>query len=153
MYPIILTKLAGKQAVVIGGGPVGERKIRGLLAVATAVTLISPTATPQLQQWAAKGEIVWQKRPFHPDDLNNAALVFAATNQRPVNAQIAQIAEIRCLLCNVADAPNEGNFHLPAVSRSSDTLITVSTYGSSPSRARHLRDQIVAWLRDEKQFK
>jgi siroheme synthase (precorrin-2 oxidase/ferrochelatase) len=29
--PIVLTQMAGAAAVVVGGGKVGERKIRGLL--------------------------------------------------------------------------------------------------------------------------
>jgi cobalt-precorrin 5A hydrolase/precorrin-3B C17-methyltransferase len=142
------------KAVVIGGGPVGERKVRGLLAAKTACTepcrsavfLISPEATPQLQKWAEAGEITWEKRPFHPDDLENVTLVFAATNQRTVNAQIAKEAKARGLLCNIADAPEEGNFHVPAVHRGDDELITVSTYGKNPSQARLLRNQIKAWL-------
>lgn len=146
MYPIILTHTSELKAVVIGGGPVGERKTRGLLAVKTAVTLISPDATPELQKWAENGEIKWEKRPFSPEDLNNANLVFAATNQRAVNAQIAQEAKARGLLCNIADAPNEGNFHLPAVHRGKEELITVSTYGKNPAQARLLRNQIKAWL-------
>ncbi|PIE79994.1 MAG: hypothetical protein CSA11_10060 [Chloroflexi bacterium] len=148
MYPIVLTKPIQFDALVIGGGPVGERKVRGLLQVASAVTLISPTATPQLQTWAENGEIRWEKRPFQPTDLDNTNLIFAATNQRAINAQIAQLAHAKGLLCNVADAPNEGSFHLPAVHRGSDTLITVSTYGANPSRARHLRDKIAAWLEE-----
>ena len=144
MYPIILTNLADKKAVVIGGGPVGERKVRGLLAAVTAVTLISPTATPTLTAWAEAGEIVWEKRPFHPNDLINATLVFAATNNRTINAQIAQEAHARGLLCNVADAPSEGNFHVPAVHRDDEALITISTYGKDPSLACQLRDQIAA---------
>ena len=146
MYPIILTKTTEMKAVVIGGGPVGERKVRGLLAAKTAVFLISPEATPRLQAWAAAGEITWEKRPFHPDDLENVTLVFAATNQRTINAQIAQEAKARGLLCNIADAPKEGNFHVPAVHRGDDELITVSTYGKNPSQARLLRNQIKAWL-------
>ena len=142
MYPIILTNLAGKKAVVVGGGPVGERKVRGLLAAETAVTLISPEATQRLQAWAEKGKIVWEKRPFSPTDLDNITLVFAATNERSVNEQIAQEANKRDLLCNVADAPDEGNFHVPAVHRGEDALITVSTYGKNPGKSRQLRDKI-----------
>jgi len=149
MYPIILTKTTEMKAVVIGGGPVGERKVRGLLAAKTAVFLISPEATLRLQAWAEKGEITWEKRPFRPHDLANANIVFAATNQRAVNAQIGQVAKACGMLCNVADAPEEGNFHVPAVHRGDDELITVSTYGANPSRSRQLRDQIATWLKDK----
>ena len=47
-YPITLTNLRGALAVVVGGGAVGGRKLRGLLAVGAAVRLISPAAAPEL---------------------------------------------------------------------------------------------------------
>lgn len=148
-YSIVLTKIAGARAIVVGGGPVGERKVRGLLAARVAVCLVSPEATPALQNWAEVGRICWQRRPYRPEDLEGAVLAFAATNQREVNAQVAADAEARGILCNVADAPDEGDFHLPAVYRGDRLLLTVSSGGESPGRSRRLRDRIAAWLKEE----
>lgn len=150
VYPINLTGLADKLAVVVGGGAVGERKVRGLLAALARVTLISPEATPQLQQWAAANEISWQPRPYQPGDLAGATLVFAATNSRAVNAKIASDAAALNLLSNIADAPDEGNFHLPAVHRQPGLTVAVSTAGASPGRAAQLRDRIAGWLSQTK---
>ena len=44
-YPLTLTNLGSRIAVVIGGGIVGERKVRSLLAADVQVRLISPSAT------------------------------------------------------------------------------------------------------------
>src|SRR5262245_32307742 len=63
-YPITLTNLSGVLVVVVGGGAVGERKLRGLLAVGAAVRLISPTATPELRGLANNGAITWYARPY-----------------------------------------------------------------------------------------
>src|SRR5215211_2520154 len=104
-YPITLTSLRGAPVVVVGGGAVGERKVRGLLAAGAAVRLISPTASEQLQAWAAAGQIGWEQREYTVGDLDGARLVFAATNRREVNAQLAREAAALGLLCNVADAP------------------------------------------------
>lgn len=148
-YPIILTQLRGAHVVIVGGGPVGERKARGLLAVGAAVRLISPEATPQLRAWAAQGRLHWEQRPYRPGELAagaRPALVFAATDQREVNAQVAREAQALKLLCNVADRPDEGTFYLPAVHRQAGVTIAVSTDGASPARARQVRDTIAAWL-------
>ena len=147
-YPITLTNLRGALAVVVGGGAVGGRKLRGLLAVGAAVRLISPAATPELRALADRGTITWHARPYQPDDLAGARLVFAATDQRAVNAQIADDAAAMGILCNVADDPHAGDFHLPAVYREPGLLVAVSTAGASPMRAKRLRDQIAAWLAD-----
>lgn len=145
-YPIVLTGLAGTLAVVVGGGAVGERKIRGLLAAGVEVRLVSPTATPQLQTWAHEQHISWMQRDYVTGDLAGARLVFAATNQRAVNARVAREAAARGLLCNVADAPDEGNFHLPALHRDRGMTIAVSSGGAAPARAATLRDMIARWL-------
>ncbi|MBE7552984.1 MAG: precorrin-3B C(17)-methyltransferase [Anaerolineales bacterium] len=146
IYPVTLTGMTGQRAVVVGGGPVGQRKVQGVLAAGMAVKLISPEATPQLQAWAGAGRIGWVRRPYQPGDVVGAYLVFAATNQRAVNAQIAQEATDLGLLCNVADQSAEGNFHVPAVHRRTGLVVSVSSTGESPRRAQKVRDQIAAWL-------
>jgi siroheme synthase-like protein len=145
-YPITLTNLRGALAVVVGGGVVGQRKLRGLLAAGAAVRLISPAVTSELRALAASGAITWHARPYQPGDLGGARLVFAATDQRAVNAQVANDAAVLGLFCNVADDPRAGDFHLPAVYREPGLLVAVSTAGTSPARAKRLRDQIAAWL-------
>jgi cobalt-precorrin 5A hydrolase/precorrin-3B C17-methyltransferase len=148
MYPIVLTRFEAAPVVVVGGGEVAERKVRGLLEARAAVRLISPEATPQLQAWADEGRIHWEKRFFETGDLPGVALVFAAAEQRPVNMLVAREAEATGLLCNVADVPEEGSFDVPVVYRGEGLVITVSTGGEDPGRARRVRDRIARWLAD-----
>jgi cobalt-precorrin 5A hydrolase / precorrin-3B C17-methyltransferase len=147
VYPIYLNQIENLSVVVVGGGIVGERKVNGLLAASARIRLISPTATAHLQGLAAAGRLEWLQRPYLPGDLAGAALAFAATNERATNAQIAQEARQARILCNVADAPAEGDFHVPAVLHHDDLVIAVGTGGQSPRRARTVRDRIAAWLR------
>lgn len=144
--PLTLTSLRGGIALVVGGGVVGERKVRSLLAAGAPVRLISPTATEQLQAWAAGRRIAWEQRSFCEGDLDGAGLIFAATNVRAVNGRIAQAARDLGLLVNVADAPAEGNFHSPAVHRAGDLIVSVSTNSGRPRRATAARDRIAALL-------
>ena len=148
VYPILLTDLQHKLAVVVGGGPVGERKVAGLLAAHAQVRLVSPAITPTLTAYVRAGTLEWRPRPYQAMDLVGAFLVFAATNSRVVNAQVAQDAAQLCLLCNVADAPAEGNFHVPALYRQADFVVAVgSQQGKNPKRIKHLRDQIAHFLK------
>lgn len=149
-YPITLSQMHAAPVIVVGGGLVGERKVRGLLAVGAQVTLISPDATPQLRAWAAEQRIIWEQRCYQTGDLaGSPVLVVAATSERAVNAAVAQAAATLGLLCNVADVPAEGNVHLPAVYRAADLVVAVSTAGVSPARARQVRDQIAALVQQE----
>ncbi len=148
-YPVMLTRMAGVSAVVVGGGPVGERKVGGLLAAGSRVRLISPAATPQLQAWADMGSIEWLRRPYQAGDLSGMHLAFAATNQRAVNAQVAEESGKLGLWCNVADQPEEGNFHVPAVHRRPGVVVAVSSTDKNPRRAQQVRDKIATWLNKE----
>lgn len=143
VYPLFLTDLHHQLAVVVGGGPVGERKVVGLFAAHAHVRLISPTTTPLLAAYVQSGRLEWRARPYQAGDLAGAFLVFAATNVRAVNAQVAQDAAQASLLCNVADAPAEGNFHVPALYRQDDFVVAIgSQQGKNPKRIKSLRDQI-----------
>ncbi|GAB4209559.1 MAG: hypothetical protein OHK0022_40810 [Roseiflexaceae bacterium] len=148
-YPITLNRLRDAPVLVVGGGPVGERKVRGLLAVAAAVRLISPEATAQLRAWSEAGRLHWEQRGYAPGDLAGARLVFAATGDRATNAQVARDAAAAGLLCNQADDPEGSDFHLPAVHRTNGLTIAVSTSGASPARAAHIRDRIAGLLEHE----
>jgi cobalt-precorrin 5A hydrolase/precorrin-3B C17-methyltransferase len=148
-YPLTITNLSGRVAVVVGGGIVGERKVRSLLAADVQVRLISPSATVQLAAWAEHDDIEWKRRVYRDGDLDDVGLVFAATNVRAVNHEIAAAAHRQGLLVNVADAPAEGNFHSPAVVRRDDLIVSVSTISGQPRKATSARDRIAALLEPE----
>ena len=145
-FPLTLTNIDGRTAVVVGGGTVGERKVRSLLAAGVPVRLISPSATKQLTAWAESDKLEWTRRRYRDGDVDEAGLVFAATNVRAVNREIASAAHRHNRLVNVADAPAEGNFHSPAVLRLDDIIVSVSTVSARPRAATSTRDRIAALL-------
>lgn len=146
LYPISLCNLENKRVVVVGGGRVSERKVRGLLTAGAAVHIISPEATARICAWAAANEVVWHPKTFEPSDLEGAFLAFAATNDRAVNGRIAQEAKARRILCNIADAPDEGDFYSAAVLYHEEYVIAVNTTIRAPKKAVQLRNEVAQWL-------
>lgn len=140
-FPICLD-LAGRPCVVIGGGRVAERKIRGLLDCGAAVTVISPELTPALHGLAQGGGIRWRKQCYTEGDLAGAFMVISATDDRPTQEKVYGEAQQRSLLLNVADVPELCNFILPAVVRRGELIVAVSTGGRSPALARRLRREL-----------
>lgn len=141
LYPISL-RAERVRALVVGGGPVGTRKIRGLLRAGIGVVLVAPEAVEALAGWAEQGRIEWCRRSYVESDLDGVDLVFAATDRRSVNRVVAQQAMGRGLLVNVADAPAEGNFHVPALCEVDEMLVAVSSRAGRPRQAQALRDHI-----------
>jgi len=148
LYPMMLD-LAGRAVVVVGGGAVAERKIRGLLAARAAVTVVSPAVTRTIARWAAGARIVLRRRPARAGDLDGALLVFAATDDPTVNRRMAAAALRRGALCNRADDPTACGFLVPAVLRRGDLLVAVSTGGGSPALAKRLRERLAGLLGPE----
>ncbi|MCS6777833.1 MAG: bifunctional precorrin-2 dehydrogenase/sirohydrochlorin ferrochelatase [Chloroherpetonaceae bacterium] len=142
-YPILLT-LHTKRALVVGGGPVGERKVHGLLDAGGIVRAVSLTWTEGLQDLAQSGRIEAITAPYCAEHLRGIALAFAATDDRAVNAQVAADARSLGIPVNVADSPEESDFITPSVLRRGDLCISISTGGNHPLLAARIRDELEA---------
>ena len=140
-YPVSLD-LKGRFCIVVGGGKVAERKVRGLLACEAEVQVISPQLTPGLTELFRGGRLTWQDRDYRSGDLEGGFLVIAATDNEQVQQQTYDEAEKRNILINVADVPARCNFILPATVRQGDVTISISTGGKSPALAKQLRQQL-----------
>jgi precorrin-2 dehydrogenase/sirohydrochlorin ferrochelatase len=141
LYPINL-KISGHLCLVIGGGTVALRKVRGLLQCGAKVRVVSEQAHKELQQLAQHGRIEWFARDFAEGDLRGAFLAYAATDNRQVQLQIEAEAERSRVLLNSIDDPQASNFHVPAHFRRGRMLVSVSTGGASPALAKKLRQQL-----------
>lgn len=137
-YPVHLD-INNRKVLVVGGGGVGTRKVRTLLACGARVTVVSLEASPQLRDLATSGEIILKKRSYQSDDLSGMFLVVGATNDEKLNRQISGDADRLNTLCNIADRPEVCNFILPSIVRREDLVITISTSGKSPALAKKLR--------------
>lgn len=141
-YPITL-KLAGKQVVVIGGGTVAERKIHNLLDTGAIITVISPAATATIQSWLATTKINWKKKYFEDDDIKDALLIVAATNERTVNQRVLKASRPHQLI-NVVDDPEGSNFFVPSTLHRGKLSISVSTSGASPGLAKKIVKELAS---------
>jgi precorrin-2 dehydrogenase/sirohydrochlorin ferrochelatase len=147
-YPAILD-IAGRGALVVGAGKVGEGKIANLVAAGAKVKVVSLTATPQVKRWADEGTIELELRPYESADLDGGFLVIAATEDNDTNVRVFEDAERRQMLCNVVDVTHLCNFILPSIVRRGDLAIAVSTGGASPALARRIRLSIGECYGDE----
>jgi len=140
-YPLFLD-LRERSCVVVGGGPVAERKTIVLLEAGADVTVVSPDLTPKLRQLSSSGKISHKAKPFEEHDLIGAYLVIAATGSEDINAGVGRLCRKRHLLVNVAAPPDEGNFIVPSVVDRGALVIAVSTSGASPALARKIRSEL-----------
>jgi precorrin-2 dehydrogenase/sirohydrochlorin ferrochelatase len=141
LYPIQVD-LQGKRCVVVGAGPVAERKITVLRECGALIRLVAPQATAALQRLAAEGLITWMRSLYNVVHLEGAFLAIAATDLPDVNAAVARDAQERNLLVCRADSPHGGNFLSTASITRGDFQIAVSTGGGSPTLTAVVRERL-----------
>ena len=140
-YPIVLD-LRGRSCLVVGGGPVAERKVEGLLEAGAAVTVVSPRLTPRLRDWIGRSRCRYLAREYRSRDVAGRAIVLVATDDDRVTARVQRDARRAGVLVNAADDPARCDFFLPAVLRRGRLTVALSTGGASPALARAVRDEL-----------
>jgi|FLYL01.1.fsa_nt_gi siroheme synthase-like protein len=147
-YPVFLD-LAGKPVVVIGGGRIAHQKMENLLKAGADVTVISPKLNAEMQALKDAGKFRHIERTYQRGDLEGAFLVFAAANDREVNAAVSAEGKERGVWVNAVDDPPYCDFIMPAIVQRGDLIIAVSTSGTSPAMARKMREELEAFLTEE----
>ncbi|MGE5133981.1 MAG: uroporphyrinogen-III C-methyltransferase [Gemmatimonadota bacterium] len=104
-YPVTLP-LAGRLAVVAGGGARAVREVAGLRAAGARVVVVAPALSPSLADLAARGLIEARRRPCQRSDLRDTWLVHACTGDPAADRAVAaDAAELRvwCVLAEDAE--------------------------------------------------
>lgn len=140
-FPIYIN-LKGKKCLVVGGGTVAERKIKNIIGFAPAVTVVAPSVTKGIAALAENKKIQWRPGEFKKSDISNCFLVFAATNDEPLNQKIAETCRKQNILVNAAKPGLSGSFIVPAVTAGNEISVVVSTSGASPMIARLLKAEM-----------
>ncbi|WP_027364221.1 precorrin-2 dehydrogenase/sirohydrochlorin ferrochelatase family protein [Desulfotruncus alcoholivorax] len=142
-YPLFLD-IKGKKCLVIGGGSVAERKVRSLLAYGAKVHVTSTKLNAALQEMVASGQVVYSGTSYRPAELDDACLVFCATNDQAVNSAVAKDCAGKNIPVNVVDQPSLCTFIVPSTVARGDLQLAISTGGKSPGMARALREKLEA---------
>ena len=144
-YPVMLEGSA-ISALVVGGGRVALRKATALVEAGANVRVLSPRVDPALEELASgSAALRITKAAYAPDQIGDALLIVAATDDASLNAQIAADARARGRLVNVVDTPELGNCITPAVHRAGDLVVAVSA-GGVPGAAVRIRDSMARLL-------
>ena len=155
-YPLLLD-LAGRRVVMIGGGTVATRRVRGLLEARARGEVIAPRIGEELAALVRDGAITWRPESWRPEFFRSELLaggeriwlVHAATDDPAANAAAAAEADRHGIWCVRADDHRASSAHTPAVARGSgaaDGLTVAVGGGGDPRRAVAVRDAVAAAL-------
>ncbi|MCW2598257.1 MAG: uroporphyrinogen-III C-methyltransferase [Frankiales bacterium] len=134
-YPLHLD-LRGKRVLVVGAGPVGVRRARGVAASGASVSVVALEAPPDF-------ELPVMRRAFEEADVEGCWLVLSCTGA--VDEAVAAACGARQIWCVRADDATQSDAWVPAVARLDDVVVSV-TAGRDPGRAIGLRDAVALAL-------
>ncbi|MEN6389771.1 MAG: bifunctional precorrin-2 dehydrogenase/sirohydrochlorin ferrochelatase [Syntrophomonas sp.] len=134
--------LRERKCLVVGGGPVAERKVKSILECEGLVRIVSPCITSTLADLSAQKRLEWDARNYSEVDLAGVFLAFICTDDYQLNRTIAQDCHQRMIMVNVADDPSNCDFFVPSLLRRDSLAVAISTEGRSPLFSRRLREEL-----------
>lgn len=148
-YPVYLTNLDERRAVVVGTGPSAERKVKGLLDADARVILISADLPDWGQSWVEEGAVDWRARSYRSGDLEGAVLVIVTAASAEAEMEIVEEAQERNVLINITGEDEHSTFTNGAVLRRGPLVLSISTSGAAPSVSVRLREKLSSELGPE----
>jgi len=138
MYPVMLD-VTDRSCLVVGGGGIALRKAQGLVEEGARVTVVAPEVVDPLVKMAQEGRLSLERRAYATGEAVSYSLVFAATDDREVNARVFADADDAGVWVNVADDPELCSFHLPGRVRRGPLQLAIASAGEAPFAVRRLR--------------
>lgn len=148
-YFPMFVDLTDKKVIVAGAGTIAKRRIRAMLAFTEHLTVIAPEVNPELRALEEEGRLTVLRRPYEREDLYDAALVIAATNDKKTNDDIYAACKCLGIPVNVCNDREKCDFYFPGIATCGDTVIGVSTNGRQKRRQQALAEQIEQLLAQE----
>jgi uroporphyrin-III C-methyltransferase/precorrin-2 dehydrogenase/sirohydrochlorin ferrochelatase len=145
-YLPLFKNVRQRPCLVVGGGPVAQRKIDLLLRAEADVIVVAPEATDHLRRLNNTGRLTWSKRQFKASDVDGRALVFSATGDNRVDRAVSAAAHLAGVPVNVVDTPDLSDFITPAIVDRDPIVVAVSSSGAAPVLARQIRATVEALL-------
>ncbi|GBR72713.1 siroheme synthase [Candidatus Termititenax aidoneus] len=127
--------LKNKKILIVGAGAAAAQKIRALKKYKAQITLLAPEIKFRTNYKKIK-------KTYAAADLADYALVYACTNDRKLNRQIAADARRRNILVNVCDDPRHSDFISPAIYKRGIMSAAVFSDGRDVRRSLRWRGRI-----------
>lgn len=148
-YFPMFVDISEKKIVLVGGGRIAERRVDTLLKFAGNITVIAPGVTEKIRDMSKDGNIHWIAAVYSKDMesfLQDAYMVFAATNDSACNERIMNFCREHGILVNVSHKKELCDFYFPAVVVKENVTVGITSGGLSHTQAREVRQRIEATL-------
>ena len=140
-----------KKAVVIGAGKIAARRVKTLLPFLGEIQVIAPEASEEIRELAKQGKVIYEQKYYEREDLYDAHMVLAATDDSKVNEDIYSACKCLGILVNIASDQKKCDFHFPAVLEQGDIVIGINGGGKDHKKVKQVRQELELVLKGSRE--
>lgn len=144
-FPLFIDTI-NLNVLLVGAGEVASRKLALLTRTEADIHVIAPQVNTEVQRYAETGRILLSVREVVHADIQNYDLVYLATANDSLNAELATLATARGIWVNAVDNPAFCRFITPSIVDRGRLVVAISTAGAAPVFARTVRSRLEASL-------
>lgn len=148
-YFPLFVDISEKKVVVVGGGTIAARRVKTLCQFTGNITVVAPQIHPDLEAMEREGNVMILRREYQREDIYDAWMVLAATDNHKLNEEIYSVAKCLGALVNVASNQAKCDFHFPGIVKKDSYVVGINAAGQNHRGAAELRKKIADLLDSE----
>ena len=149
-YFPLFVDLSEKKVYVIGAGTIAKRRIRSLIDFTDCLTVVAPEVNPELNSLEQEKKNMILRKKFDLQDITDADLVIAATNDHTLNNDIYEFCRENNIMVNVCNDKEKCDFYFPGLAMKENVVVGVTANGTNHKMARKavekIREMLEEWL-------
>ncbi len=135
-------RVEGRVAAVFGNGDEAFAKVRLLMNTQARIVAYADRPDASYHAFLIANRIETVRADFSPDQVNGAALVFAATGEAVQDRAIVDAARAARIPANAVDQPDYCDFYTSALVNRAPVAVAIGTEGAGPVLAQMIRAQV-----------
>lgn len=144
-FPLFMD-IREKKVVIIGAGKIAARRAGILTEFCDHITLVAPEIHPDLENLEKQGKVTVIRRAYRREDIYDAWMVIAATDNAKLNDEIYSVAKCLGALVNVASNQTKCDFQFPGIIKKDQFVIGINAAGTDHRGTAEMRKRIEKYL-------
>jgi uroporphyrin-III C-methyltransferase/precorrin-2 dehydrogenase/sirohydrochlorin ferrochelatase len=140
-FPVFV-RVESRLVTIVGGGEEALAKARLLSQSSARLRIVAHDTTPVLSAFIADEGLEHVAAAYEPAHLQGSVLVFAASGDEALDAQVSADARALGIPVNAVDRPEWCDFFTPALVNRAPVAVAIGTEGAGPVLAQMIRARI-----------
>ena len=132
-----------------GAGTIAKRRIRSMIEFTDHLYVIAPEVNKELKEMEEAGKLTILRKTYEREDLYDASLVIAATNDHKINQDIYAACKCLGIPVNVCQDREHCDFYFPGLAMQDNLVVGVSTSGQEKKRQKGIAGRLQQFLDED----